>query len=113
MKKKQKQLTFIIIGFFSILIIASIFNNLVFLSTNKGCGIFIKTGTSRYVEYIHYSYIVDGKEYTGSVPKKQLKNSLTLDDLKGINCIEIEYSSFFYSYSRVTDTLVIDNGEPD
>ncbi len=110
MKQTQfkKQMAYIISGFFLILILSSIFNKLVFIKTNKTCGKLLKISTSRYIEYLDFSYIVNGKQYIGSLPKKQLKNSIELDHLRKMDCIEIEYSAFFYSYNRIVDTLVID-----
>ena len=89
-----------------LLIVASSFNEIVLLNTTKTCGTFYKVGTSRYVDYYYYKYNVDGELYTGSIPKKQLK-IIVLDELKELECVEIEYSNYLHSRSKVTDDKVL------
>lgn len=107
MNKKQKQnLLFIGLFFIGVLIVISIFNELMFVKTSRTCGVFYKVGTSSYIDYFHYKYSVNGREYFGSINKKSLKIK-SLDSLKKITCVEIEYSKYLNSYSIVSDTKVI------
>ena len=101
-----KQIIYIVIGFILLITIAVSFNGLMFLNTRKTCATFYKIGTSRYVDYYHYSYFINGKKYDGSLTRKELKIK-SLDSLKKIKCVEIEYSTYINSYSRVIDQRVV------
>lgn len=105
-KKEKRNLLFIALFFIGIFTVIGIFNELMFYKTSRTCGVFYKVGTSSYIDYYHYKYSVNGDEYFGSINKKSLKIK-SLDSLKQITCVEIEYSKYLNSYSIVSDIRVI------
>ena len=53
-----------------------------------------------------YVFEVDGKKVKGNVPYSSLK-SISLDSLKKIECVKIEYSNYSTFFNRVIDNRIL------
>lgn len=105
-RKIKKQILWIIIGFPLFLFLFSFVIQFFYTKSNITCGTFYKKGTSRYIDYYHYYFYADGEKCTGSISEGDLE-LVSLDSLKKMECIEIEYSLYNTIYSRVVDTRII------
>ncbi len=105
-KKLRKQIIYIGIGFATLFLVSIIFKELMLMSATKTCGYFYKVGTSRYVDYYQYTYSINGNRYNGFITKKELKIK-SINKLKKINCVEIKYSNYINSYSKVVDERIL------
>ncbi len=83
-----------------------IFLNIIYLNSKTTCAKFTKEGNTRGTIYIHYLYEVEGEEYIHLIDLMFLKVK-SLEELKRVECVEIEYSVWFPNFSRVTDKRVI------
>jgi len=94
-----------------LIIIASVlalflFSKLIFINAEDTCAHFTSIGGVRTTDYYNYSYIVDGNQFDGSLSDFNL-SLRDLDSLKKIECIQIEYSVYFSSFSRVIDKRIL------
>lgn len=105
-KRIKKQIVFIFLGFMMLFCLASVFKYLMFTNTNTTCAIFYDVGTSRYVHYYYYTYFIEGEKFEGSLPVKQIRIK-SLNDLKKMGCVKIEYSNYINAYSQVIDTNIL------
>lgn len=83
-----------------------IFFKVIYINSETTCAQFFKEGNTRGTKYMHYSYIVEGKEYTHLVDFMFLKNK-SLEDMKKEECVTIEYSVWFPTFSRVIDKRIV------
>ena len=81
-------------------------SNLFFINSKTTCAHFARISGVRTTDYYHYSYMVDGNQFEYSVSEFNLKLR-DLDSLKKIECVEIEYSVYFPSFSRVVDKRIL------
>ena len=105
-KKLKKQIIYLGIGFATLFLVSIIFKELILISATKTCGYFYKVGTSRYVDYYHYTYSINGNRYNGSILENELKIK-SFNKLKKINCVEIKYSNYIKSYSKIVDERIL------
>ena len=94
------------IVFFGLMLVAETYTYFFFTKTSKTCATIYKIGTSRWIDYFHYTYVIEGKKYDGSIEVGEIKN-ISLDSLKKIECIKIEYSNYVNSFSRVIDQSIL------
>jgi hypothetical protein len=105
-KNSYKQVFWVLIIFFGLILIAKIYTYFFFTSTSKTCATIYKVGRNRTVASYHYSYYVNGIIHDGSIETGYIKN-ISLDSLKKIDCIKIEYSNYVYSFSRIIDQSLL------
>ena len=83
-----------------------IFLNVIYINSETTCAKFFKEGNTRGTKYMHYSYTVESKKYTHLVDFMVLKNK-SLEDMKKVECVTIEYSVWFPTFSRVIDKRIV------
>jgi len=83
-----------------------IFLNVIYIKSDTTCAKFFKEGNTRGQKSLHYKYVVDDKKYTYSVSFLYLKNK-SLEDMKKVECVTIEYSVWFPTFSRVIDKRIV------
>jgi len=97
--------------FVLLIIIASVlalflFSKLIFINAKTTCASFTSLSGVRTTDYYDYSYIADGTQFDGSLSEFNL-SLRDLDSLKKIECVQIEYSVYFPSFSRVIDKRIL------
>lgn len=105
-KSTKKQLT---ISILSIIIVVGgiyLFFAIVFIKRQPTCAMFYDEYKMRGTRYVEYIYKINSKKYAHAVSVDQLKVK-NLDDLKQYDCVEIEYSMWFPSISRISDKRII------
>ncbi len=105
-KASYKHVIWALIIFFGLLLTAKIYTYFFFTNTTKTCAAIYKVGTNRTVESYHYSYNAKGIKHDGSIETGYIKN-ISLDSLKKIKCIKIEYSNYVNSFSRIIDQSLL------
>lgn len=91
---------------FVILLIAisgAIFYKVAYFRSTFVCGKIVGTSKMRGVNYLHYSFSIDEKKYFSSFAQYDLKNGITIDSLKKVDCIRIEYSFVSKDINRFAD----------
>lgn len=79
---------------------------LLYVDSKKTCGNYYREGNMRGAKLFVYHYNVNGVDYRSPTTSMSLKIK-TLDSLKQIKCVEIEYSKWFPSISRMIDKRVL------
>lgn len=79
---------------------------LLYVDSGTTCGNYYKEGKNRGAVGFVYHYNINGMDYTSATVSMQLKVN-TLDSLKKIKCVEIEYSKWFPSISRMVDKRIL------
>lgn len=98
----------LLVIFSIILIIGWSFNKLMFISTSTACGRITNIGSSRGSKGMNYTFEIDGKRYKNSVDFYDLKKEYkSLEMIRNLNCVEVEYSNIWPVYNRVIDGRVI------
>lgn len=83
-----------------------IFLKVIYINSGITCAQFFKEGNTRRQKSLHYEYVVKDKEYTHLVSFMFLKNK-SLEDMKKVECVTIEYSVWFPAFSRVIDKRIV------
>lgn len=95
-------LIFILFGLFQLSL------QLIYIKSNTTCIKFSKTGGTRSTISYHYLYEVESKLYNSHISEFYIKKNIrNLDSLKKFDCVEIEYSVWFPSFSRVIDKRIL------
>lgn len=79
---------------------------LIYIDSKTTCGNYYSEGKNRGAEGFVYHYSVDGVDYKAATAAMSMKIQ-SLEELKKIKCIEVEYSVWFPSVSRVVDERII------
>ncbi len=95
--------------FILILLIFTSIYEIAFLNTRTVCGRVIGTTKIRGAHYIRYIYEYKKEFYSESIGTSEFRSDKSLDDLKKMDCIKIECSAWFPSYSRCVDLRVVKN----
>jgi hypothetical protein len=90
-----------------IILILFLFFKIAFIKSNTVCGKIIGESTTRGATHYKYKFYVNEKVYFATHPYPYFKDNLTLDSLKKIDCIQIEYSSFSPNISKLVDKRVL------
>jgi len=83
-----------------------LFLQLIYINAKTTCANFTKLGGTRSVDSYHYIYRMSNITYENHISEGFLKLR-DLDSLKKIECVQIEYSIYFPSYSRVIDKRIL------
>lgn len=83
-----------------------VFVEVLYIKKEITCATFYDESAVKGTSYLEYKYQVNSEMYYHSVAKSELTIK-SIDELKQIKCVEIEYSVWFPSFSRVTDKRVI------
>jgi hypothetical protein len=102
-KKTWRNLTILMVCLFLLLI--SI-NKLAYISSSSACGTFFRLGETRGAKYLHYEFFIDNVKHEGSISRIDLRIK-SLDSLKKIDCIQIEYSNFSTYFNLVVDKRIL------
>jgi hypothetical protein len=105
-KASYKQVIWVLIIFFGLILIAKLYTYYFFTNTTKTCATIYKVGADRTIESYHYSYSAHGIIHDRSIETGYIKN-ISLDSLKKIECVKIEYSNYVNSFSRVIDQSLL------
>ncbi|MNU55783.1 hypothetical protein D3C71_448660 [compost metagenome] len=88
----------LVISFFGV-----VFYEVAYFKSTFVCGKIIGTSKMRGVNFLHYSFSIDERSYFSSIAQYDLKNGITIDSLKKVDCIQIEYSFISVAINRFTD----------
>lgn len=73
------------------------------------CGEVLELRESTYGSRVYsYEFYVDDKKYNGIVSPRNLKESVSKEDILKMNCIEIEYWKSYPSRNRVVDERILE-----
>jgi hypothetical protein len=97
---------YIVLSFFLILLTLYSFEKLMYLDSNIACAKFIYQSESRGVKYVHYTVNINEEVHDGSLSMAQLKIK-SMDKLKKIDCLKVEYSNYSSFFNRVVDKRVL------
>lgn len=92
---------------FAVIILVGILaEKIAYTSTKITCGKIVRQSSIRGAYSVYYTFEVDGISKEGGVGTSFLKN-LSLDSLKKIECVKIEYSNFSTYFNRVVDERIL------
>lgn len=80
-----------------------LFFKIAYLESTFVCGKIIGRSKVKGINYVNYSFVVNGETYFNSISRYDLKNEITIDSLEKVNCIQIEYSFISKSINRFAD----------
>ena len=101
----KKHKTYILIALF-FMFIYFFMNFVVYIGSRTECGQIKRIGVSKGARYVILEFYVDNIKYTCSQTNSDFK-TIDFNDLKKINCIKIEYSTFLPFFNRVVDKRVL------
>jgi len=107
--KKNKKFIFFLTSIFLVFVLFDNSINIILIySSEKTCSKIIeKKRINNNIGIYTYSYNVDGIMQYSYEPVIHIKRDLNLDSLKKIECIKVEYSSYFPSISKIVDERVL------
>lgn len=94
------------IGMIIAIILVFIIKWLLYVNSGTTCGNYYSEGKNRGSTLFVYHYKVNGVDYRTSTDLITMKIQ-SLEELKKIKCVEVEYSVWFPSVSRVVDERII------
>jgi|SRR5690554_1898625 len=104
-KKFIIHLTLILLGF---IFFANSKNIILFFGSKKTCSTIIeKKRINNNIGVYAYCYTLEGVVFKQNESIIHIKRDLSLDSLKKIDCIKVEYSSYFPSISKIVDERVL------
>lgn len=79
-----------------------------FMNSSQTCGRIIEqiSGSRKHC-YFKYSFNINDKSYEDVIACIEVKNEFSLDSLKKIQCIKIEYSLFNEATNRIVDERIL------
>ena len=105
--ENRKVLKLVMAIFIGCLVFGS-WHDIAFMKTKQTCGeITEATRGVRNHCYLKYSFKISSKTYYREMPCNEIKSELTLDSLKKIKCIKVEYSLIDKSYTRIIDDRIL------
>ena len=105
---RNKQILMLVIFLFSLLILAKIINLTFYNNSSIITGKIIGQQRATKGGYtIVYEFKVKGREVKGTIFTSFIKENLTLDSLKNIPNIKIEYSKYSTNFNRIIDKRIL------
>jgi hypothetical protein len=100
--------TWIVVGvvFLLIISIGLLIEQMAYTSSKIGCAKITRKSAIRGAWSVHYEFEVDGEIMEGGIETGFLKK-ISLDSLKKIECIKIEYSNYSTFFNRVIDKRIL------
>lgn len=83
-----------------------IFLKVIYINSETTCAQFFDEESVRGAKYMNFKYLVEDKEYNQAVSFMFLKNK-SLEDMKKVECVTIEYSVWLPAFSRVIDKRIV------
>jgi len=102
----SKQLNRLLVIVISLIVLFLVVYNLSFLKSRTICGKIIGEHEIKGAKYIRYRFIIDNDTSEGSLSVLDVKR-ISLDSLKKIECVQIQYSEFSSFFNRVVDKRIL------
>ncbi len=85
-----------------------LWKEIAFMHSSQTCGrITEKIRAARGHCYFKYSFKVNDRSYENDISCMEIKNEFSLDSLKKIQCVKIEYSLFNEATNRIVDERIL------
>jgi len=104
---KEYNLKKIVVFIALFFVIVFVFEKLMYVSSEFGCGKFVYSSETRGATYFHYIVTINGEQKKGSISKSELKVKY-LPELKKFDCIKVEYSLINGYFMRVVDQRILE-----
>lgn len=105
--ENRKALKLVLIIFIICLFFGAYYE-IAFMKTKQTCGeITDRISGAKNHCYFKYSFKLNNKIYYSEVPCIEINGELSLESLKKIKCIKIEYSTLDKSYNRIVDARIL------
>ena len=78
-----------------------------FSTTEKTCCKIVGVSSIRGGGVILYDYEINHRKHKGSMTVGYFKDEISLDSLKKIDCVEMEYSKYLPFLNRITDKRIL------
>jgi hypothetical protein len=102
MNRKKLILTIVLIS----LSIYVALNYVVYIKSSTACAKFTNQGQIKGANYLLYEFKIANKKYTGNESASKIID-ISVDSLKKIKCVKVEYSNLIPFFNRVVDKRVL------
>ena len=90
----------------AIVVIGIVFNTVVYFHSDIACGKVIGQGQTKGANYIRYKFQIGNQTVYGSESSSVFVD-LSLDSLKKMDCVKIQYSQFIFDFNRIVDLRIL------
>lgn len=105
--RTKKGIIIFLIGMIVICTALLLYEKFMYMNSKVTCGEIVKQEQQARGGYsIYYNFYVDDVKYSGSIESSALVD-ISLDSLKQIECIQIEYSLYSKFFNRIIDSRIL------
>ena len=101
-----KSVAILIIVFVAIIIIGLMVDKIAYTNTTSTCAKITKRAYATGGVSVIYTFEIDGKKIKSGSSNSLLKD-ISIDSLKNIECVKIEYSNYSTFFNRITDKRIL------